>query len=409
MPQYQVRRVHLGKTPQLDALAHAAGEVYTRTLVFFWRTVRKQGLWLKPKHLMRLIPNDPEHLLHAHSVDAAVQSFFAGLASWRERRKVDPTAKPPHRRTWYFRVEYKRSAMRLQEGQLRLSNGRDNAPLLLEWPWDLPKTVVVRWNGTQYEALATYQLCGPDLPEDFFPDTLEERRRRHVAGLDLGEVQMAVSHDGERTHILNGRLLRAKKQYQNKLKEHLSKKIDRTTSGSRRRKRRVVSKKKQLRKITNQIKDIEHKQTTHLISTLYEEGVETLVIGDVRAIRQNLDVGSNNQRLHQWSFGRIRHLLTYKAERMGMQVVLQEERYTSKTCPACGTRKKSSPHGRIFVCRACGYRGHRDGIGASNIRSKYRGEFGNRHVVGVMAPPTGLQFRPHTRVARWRQREAVRL
>lgn len=52
---YQVRRVNIGKTPQLDELAHAAGEVYTRTVVPFWRTVRHKGIWLKPKHLMRLI------------------------------------------------------------------------------------------------------------------------------------------------------------------------------------------------------------------------------------------------------------------------------------------------------------------------------------------------------------------
>jgi putative transposase len=67
--------------------------------------VRKQGIWLAPKHLMQLIPTDPEHLLHAHSVDAAVQAFFAGLASWRKRRKSDPRAKPPRRRKWYFTIE----------------------------------------------------------------------------------------------------------------------------------------------------------------------------------------------------------------------------------------------------------------------------------------------------------------
>src|SRR5215471_11398766 len=116
MPQYTVRRIHLGKTVQLDALAHAAGQVYSRTLVCFWRVVCKQGIWLKPKHLMRLIPTDPEHLLHAHSVDAAVQAFFAALKSWRKRRKTDPLARPPRRRKWYFKVEYKRPAIKLSDG-----------------------------------------------------------------------------------------------------------------------------------------------------------------------------------------------------------------------------------------------------------------------------------------------------
>jgi hypothetical protein len=37
MPQYTVRRITLGKTAQLDALAHAAGQVSSRTLVFALR------------------------------------------------------------------------------------------------------------------------------------------------------------------------------------------------------------------------------------------------------------------------------------------------------------------------------------------------------------------------------------
>lgn len=91
----------------------------------------------------------------------------------------------------------------------------------MPWPYFLPQTLVIRWTGTQYEAIATYTLCGPELPEDFHPQDVR------VAGIDLGEVHMAVSHDGEHTHILNGRLLRHKRQYQNRLKEHLSKKIGR--------------------------------------------------------------------------------------------------------------------------------------------------------------------------------------
>ena len=41
-PTYTVRRIHLEKTEQLDTLAHACGEVYTTTVVSFWRTVRKK-------------------------------------------------------------------------------------------------------------------------------------------------------------------------------------------------------------------------------------------------------------------------------------------------------------------------------------------------------------------------------
>jgi putative transposase len=390
---YHVRRVNIGKTAQLDELAHACGELYTQTVVFFWRTVRHKGLWLKPKHLMRLFTSPK---LHAHTSDACVQAFFASLKSWRERRKSDPNAKPPHKRRWYFRVEYKDTAIRLKDGKLTLSNGRGNDPLVLDWQWELPKTVVIHWTGTQYEAIATYRIETECIPIG-----------GQVAGIDLGEIHLAVSHDGTQTHILNGRHLRAKRQYQNKLKEHLSKKIDRKKKGSRRRKKLIRSKQKQLKKLRNQIKDIEHKQTTRLISTLYEEGVQTVVIGDVRDLRQNVDVGSkNNQKIHQWSAGSVRHKLTYKAQRLGMVVELQDEHYTSKTCPMCDQRRKTSPNGRVFTCtnKACKWQYHRDGVGAINIRRKY---LDSGPVVGVMAPPTGMRFHAHTRVARKQLREAA--
>jgi putative transposase len=44
------------------------------------------------------------------------------------------------------------------------------------------------------------------------------------------------------------------------------------------------------------------KDTSRLITTLHQAGVQTLVIGDVRDIRQGNDVGhANNQKLHQWA------------------------------------------------------------------------------------------------------------
>jgi putative transposase len=254
---YRVRRVHIGKTAQLDELARECGMLYSRTLVFFWRTVRRKGIWLKPKHLMRLFTSKQ---LHAHTADACVQAFFANLASWRERTKVgDPDAKPPRRRKRYFRVEYKRSAMLLKDGYLLLSNGKGNEPLVLNWPWGLPQTVVLHWTGTQYEAIATYHEARPIGP---FP-------QGSVAGIDLGEVHTAVSHDGDLTYLLNGRLLRSKVRYRNKLLAKLNGRIDgQMKKGSRRRKKLIHSKQKQLKKIKNQIKDIEHKGTTRLISTL---------------------------------------------------------------------------------------------------------------------------------------------
>src|SRR5260370_21137057 len=283
-------------------------------------------------------------------------------------------------------MEYKSNAIKLKDGELRLSNGRGNDPLIMAWKWEKPKTVVIHWTGTQYETIATNRQ----------DETECKRMGGEVDGIDLGEIHIAVSHDGENTHILNGRYLRAKRQYQKKLKEKLSKKIAKKKKGSRRGKKLIASKQRQLRKLKNQIKDIEHKQTTRLVSMLYQEGVQTVVIGDVRTIRQTNDVGSKQkQKIHQWSAGKVRHMLTYKSERMGMVVQLQDEHSTSKTCPVCEHKRKSRPSGRVFTCtkKECRWQYHRDGVGSINIRRKY---LGLGPVVGDMAPPTGMRFRHHS-------------
>lgn len=169
----------------------------------------------------------------------------------------------------------------------------------------------------------------------------------------------------------------------------LAKHRDMMKRGSRRWKRLRARKGAILKRIDNQVRDVLHKQTTKLVSTLHKRGVQTVVIGDVRDIRQDLDYGKKaNQKMHQWVAGKVRGMITYKSEALGMRVAIQDEAYTSQTCPACGERHK--PTGREYRCK-CGFRYHRDGVGSWNIRAKYLGSFGSP-VVGAMASPIGVRY-----------------
>jgi putative transposase len=261
----------------------------------------------------------------------------------------------------------------------------------------LPATLVIHWKDTGgYEAIATYRRDKPVAVTT-----------GKVAAIDLGEVHIAALHDGEKSTIFNGGELRAKKRYQNKLKAKLSSKIDKQKKGSKRRKKTIRSKKKQLAKISNQIRDIEHKVSRALVSTMQNAGVQTVVIGDVRNIRQNNDKGKEaNQQIHQWSHGKVRFYATYKSEGVGMEVKLQEESYTSQECPKCAARNK--PVGRVYHCKTCGYCGHRDAVGSWNIRKKYlkKTAQSDSSVVGFMAQPSGVRFHPHLSVAQERSNAA---
>ena len=73
MANYTVRKLKLKYCEQLNQLAHAAGELYSQTLVSFWRTVRKKNVWLSGYTMEKWLMSDK---LHAHSSDAVTQSFF---------------------------------------------------------------------------------------------------------------------------------------------------------------------------------------------------------------------------------------------------------------------------------------------------------------------------------------------
>lgn len=379
---YNVRKIKIGKTAQMDALAQASGELYKRTVVYFWRCVRRSDRWLSPAALMRRLNSKK---LHAHSADAVVQSFCNSLKSWRSLRKSKSEARPPKRFGKYFKVVWKVSAIHLKNGSLVLSNGKGNEPLIISgWRHKKPTIIEMGWDDKEYELRCVYGYEAP-----------EKVKGGLIAGVDLGEIHLATVVDGRGAVIVNGRALRSQRRYQNKLKGKLASMIDVKKKGSYRRNRLIKSKRRQLLKLRNQIMDTHHKQTTRLVRTLKERGVGTVVIGDLRDYRDGLDRGKkSNQFLHGWTCGESRRMIEYKSERLGMACVLQEESYTSQTCPACGSRHK--PNGRNFRCKSCGLACHRDVVGATNIRTKYLGE-GSGPVVGAMASPIGVRFRPHMR------------
>jgi putative transposase len=380
---YITRKLKLGQSDQLDALAEASGDLWSRISASFWRTVRKKGIWLS-KHAMQRWEVNGNPDLHSHSAQAVNDQFYEALASWRSNRENNPDSRPPHKQKRFNKIVWKSQAIRVKDGRLRLSNGRGNDPVWIRWQWPKPVRVEIGWDGSEYELRCQYKVKQHSKPKG-----------NKVAGIDLGEIHLAVACDGKMAIIANGRELRAKRQYQNKLKAKLNAKIDRKERGSSRWWKLVRSKQKQLAKLRNQITDILHKQSTRLVAALHERGVATLVIGDVRGIRKRIDYGRKaNQRLHQWAHAKFAHMLTYKARLYGMKVERVGESYTSQTCPSCENRKK--PNGRNYHCHECGFEYHRDGVGALNIRKKYLRK--RSAVVGQMAcpsAPVGVKYRPH--------------
>ena len=112
--------------------------------------------------------------------------------------------------------------------------------------------------------------------------------------------------------------------------------------------------------------------TASAFKFLRNNNVSLVFVGDIKGIRDDNDWGKKgNKMLHNyWAFDLLYHKITNKSEEDGIGFKRDTEEYTSQTCPICGDRDSSYKKDRIFICDFCGFFGHRDIVGATNILYK---------------------------------------
>ena len=241
--------------------------------------------------------------------------------------------------------------------------------------------------------------CAPVTPRDT-PGVLRVKRKRHrwiaeiaytlptpepstepgVIGVDLGIKIPAVVHVlGKGTRYLgNGRYQRRMRRrfYAGRKQLQKAGKV-RAIRKSRGKERRWM-------------RDINHKLSRQIVTHAQQQGVGVIRLEELAGIRPRISqrtartsrgakrshaARKNNRMKHTWSFFQLTQFITYKAERLGIRVEQVNPAYTSQTCPACFARNKAQD--RRYVCTECGWRGHRDAVGAINI-ARTTGQLGNR-------------------------------
>jgi putative transposase len=357
--------------PDADALNRESGHVYTGVTVEHWRVYRKHGIWLSRgvhEKLSDYYTKDDTPILHAHSKDAAQQAFAHACKTTRALRKAGIDVHFPHRRKYYRTSIWKSTGIRTRAGSLLLARARGLMPVSVTLPTqlaDLPGSAFLEARLV-YERVTgkyTWHLVVEDGAA-----TPQAPGYASVA-IDMGEIHPAVCTDGVSTVVISCRQLRALRQYTQKRGSRLQSLTDTKTKGSRRWKRLKRRDNRFRAQQKRRIRDLEHKISCEVVRFAGECKAGTIAIGDVRDIADKTDKGKHhNQRMSTWTHGRIRAYITYKAEYAGMKVVLVDEHHTTQSCPTCGQRTK--PKGRVYTCLACGFRGHRDAVGAANILSR---------------------------------------
>ena len=145
---------------------------------------------------------------------------------------------------------------------------------------------------------------------------------------------------------------------------------------ARRKKLQHFKKKKSVKGTNNKesrwMKDVNHKISRKIVNHAHAQGVATIRVESLKGIRfgttrtsRGASAQKNNRAQNSWTFYQLTAFITYKAARLGIKVEMVDPAHTSQECPACKHRNKADD--RMYACRDCGWKGHRDSVGAINI------------------------------------------
>jgi len=377
-------------------LSIESGKIYSKAVSFLKR-MNKKGIKISRKtfdRYMELWMHQKDFVLHSQSKQAAYQQVWAAYSA--TLKKIKKTKKKnkdvskirlPYRNKKYNKVCFKNSAIKQDGYNLIFSNmkGAEKIVITVQNFEARPKYAELIYHADKNRYYMHVVVEIPDKQAN------SEKEDRAVA-VDPGVIHPMTCFDGKHVTIYNGGILNSLIRYRNKKLAEIQSKLSKCKKGSKRWKRLQRAKRRILRKVRNQIRDVLEKYTSHLIGYCVKNGIGTIVMGDVTGIRKNKKCNKvAGQKIHQWLFKRLEKRLRAKATFAGIKFEKVKENGTSQVCPVCGSRNK--PENRNYECSKCGFRYHRDGVGAINIYKKYTGE--NPLVVGRLACPTGVRFKAH--------------
>jgi putative transposase len=250
-------------------------------------------------------------------------------------------------------AHYTRSAFSMRGGVLRLA--KTNGVLCYVWTWpdvdvttlDPSMVIVSRESDGRWYVTFTIDTDAPGpLPQT-----------ARAVGIDLGVKNFAATSSGEK--IPNPRHLERKARNLARYQRRLA----RCQNGSANRSKAKAKVARAHRKVRNARAAFLHRASTRLVRDHDVIVIETLAIANMVRNRHLA------RAISDCGWGEFRHMLEYKCERHGRQLVVIDRWYpSSKTCSACGHLLAELSLGtRRWTCPSCRARHDRDINAAKNI------------------------------------------
>jgi putative transposase len=360
---------HVSKS-DLDRLYQCnqiSAEIWNECLVIAKHYARNnEGKWIGKSQLQSELKG--RFPLHSQSVQAVCHKYLFSRDSAKQAKQQGLNNKYPYKRKKYFNTKWVDKAFKVVGHSIELSlgvrNGKRQKPIKITVP-HVPHTEIKEIELVFDRKLMICMTCDDG-------NVAIENTGTETAAVDLGEIHtITATTTAGHAVLITGRKTRSIHRLRNKKMAELQRLMSKCKKGSRQWKKYNRAKRYLLSKSKRQLGDAIHKTTRQFVQWCTENEVNEVVIGKVEGVQRNTKNRRKktvNQKLSNWSFGKIQNQLSYKIEQHGMSMKKVDESYTSQQCPCCGRRKKTST--RNYIC-SCGYKEHRDVHGSKGILSKY--------------------------------------
>ncbi|RMH17430.1 MAG: transposase [Gammaproteobacteria bacterium] len=377
---YVVQKNHLRLSKAdfsvLFRVAHRCKNLYNTTLYTIRMHFNQTGEYISWKELYHLLKAHPNYTdlssdhaqLTIRKVRQNFSSFFELLKKQKEGSYTEKVGVPRFLpKDGLFQIEFISRQIRREGRFLRLSLGRAKRTLGVGYIYvRVPRNIenrlitgvrIIPKFRSYFEIEFLYE---PDI-------ILPELDSSQYLGIDLGldNFATAVSTRGT-AFILEGRGIKSFNRWWNKQKGKLQSTYDKMGLKSGRKMERL-----QIRRY-NTVRNYLSHQVNAVVRHCIEHRIGTLVIGDWGDMKRGLRMRKHvSQSFQQIPFALFRRKLQSKAELHGIEVVMQEESYTSQMCSNCGLiRKSNRVHRGLYRCSNCHMERNADVNGAINILRK---------------------------------------
>lgn len=257
------------------------------------------------------------------SIDKNVKSYIKSIKDWyshKEKYKGKPKLPSYKPFNGYNQLIYTNQCSTIKYGKIYFSR-----ELSINIPqWNKYKNVLINFQQIRVNPKDGYTEIEIIYESEIYNEYVDQKRFASI-DLGLGNLVTMVT-DFSEPIIYSGKQIKSKNQFFNKRMAWL-KSIAETNN-----KRKSTKQIKNLwDKRDDQLNDIFHKVSRHIVNILIQNKVGNLIIGHNNRWKDSINIGKvNNQNFFMIPFDKLISYLKYKCEMAGINVIEHEESYTSK-------------------------------------------------------------------------------